>query len=341
MKYLANIDLANNQLLNVVIQVLASAPASPAAGRLYYDSSMGKLRYFNGSTWINLDQTATDAATLNGQVPTYYLNRANHTGTQTASTISDFDAAARTAIGGADLAMNSHRITGVADPANPQDVATKAYVDAAAQGLDVKASVRAATTVDVTLSGTQTIDGVALNVGDRVLVKAQTSAPENGIYLVAAGAWSRSGDADTAAKVSAGLFTFVEEGTQGADSGWVLTTNNTIVLGTTALAFTQFSGAGAVEAGTGLIRTGNTIALDTANGYGVRKAAADVGDGASTSLTILHNLSTRDLCGVWLRENSAPYAVFQADIEATTVNSVTLRFAVAPTAAQYRAVISG
>ena len=63
MKFLTNIDLANNQMLNVVVQVLASAPSSPAAGRLYYDSSLSKMRYFNGSAWINLDQTATDAAT--------------------------------------------------------------------------------------------------------------------------------------------------------------------------------------------------------------------------------------------------------------------------------------
>src|SRR6266540_2588677 len=206
MKYLANIDLTGNQLLNVVVQVLATAPASPAAGRMYYDSALAKLRYYNGSGWVDLDATATDAATLNGQLPTYYLSRANHTGTQVAATIADFASAVAAAITAGDVALGSHKLTGVADPQNPQDAATKAYV-------------RAATTGNVTLSGTQTIDGVDLIAGDRVLVKDQTAAATNGIYVVAAGAWNRSGDADTGAKVTGGMFTFVEEGTTNADSG--------------------------------------------------------------------------------------------------------------------------
>jgi phage-related tail fiber protein len=246
-----------------------------------------------------------------------------------------------TTIAAGDLALGSHKITGVADPTNPQDAATKAYVDAQSQGLDIKPSVRAATVSGITLSGTQTVDGVAVVAGDRVLVKNQTSAAENGIYMVAAAAWSRSTDTNSSAKVTPGLFTFVEEGAVGADTGWVLTTDAPITLDTTELAFTQFSGAGAVVAGTGLVRTGTTIALDTGNGYGVRKAAADIGDGSSVAITVTHNLNTRDLCGVWLRDNSSPYGVFAADVEATTVNSVTIRFAVAPSAAQYRAVISG
>jgi len=341
MKFLTNIDLVNNQILNVVVQVLASAPSSPAAGRFYFDSSISKMRYFNGVDWIDLSATATDSATLNGQAPSYYLARANHTGTQTASTISDFDAAVAATIAAGDLALGNHKITGVADPTNPQDVATKAYVDAQSQGLDVKTSVRAGTTANVTLSGTQTIDGVALIAGDRVLVKNQTTGAQNGIYVVAAGAWSRSTDADASAEVTSGMFTFIEEGTVNSDTGWVLTTNGAITLGTTVLTFTQFSGAGTITAGTGLTLSGTVIALDTAGGYGVRKAAADIGDGSATSITITHNLNTRDLCGVWLRDNSNPYGAFFADVEATTVNTVTIRFATAPTAAQYRAIISG
>jgi hypothetical protein len=341
MKFLTNIDLVGNQLLNVVVQVLASAPGSPAAGRFYYDSTLNKLRYYNGTTWVDLSSSSSDADLLNGHAGTYYLDRVNHSGTQTASTISDFASAVASALTAGDVALGSHKLTGVADPTNPQDAATKAYVDAQSQGLDIKPSVRAASTANLTLSGEQTIDGVAVVAGDRVLVKDQSTASQNGIYIAASGAWSRSTDANSSAKVTPGLYTFVEEGTAGADTGWVLTADAPITLGTTGLPFTQFAGAGSVTAGTGLVRTGNSIALDTSNGYGVRKAAADIGDGSATSITVTHNLNTRDLCGVWLRNNSSPYDAFLADVESTTINTVTIRFASAPTAAQYRAVISG
>lgn len=158
-----------------------------------------------------------------------------------------------------------YRINNLVDPAAPQDAATKAYVDATKQGLDIKDSVRAATTTNITLSGAQTIDGVAVIVGDRVLVKNQTAGQDNGIYIVGTVAWSRSQDANTDAEVTAGMFCFVEEGTTNGDSGWVLTTNNPITLGTTPLSFTQFSGAGQVDAGAGLSKTGNTINVGTAD----------------------------------------------------------------------------
>lgn len=167
--------------------------------------------------------------------------------------------------------MGGFGITNLLNPVNPQDAATKAYVDAAAQGLDVKASVRAGTTANITLSGTQTIDGVALVVGDRVLVKNQTAAQDNGIYIVSAGAWSRAPDADTSGEVNAGMFTFIEEGTAGTGNGYVLTTPNPITLGTTPLTFAQFSGAGTILGGAGLVKTGNTI--DVVGGDGLVVAA--------------------------------------------------------------------
>ncbi len=145
--------------------------------------------------------------------------------------------------------------------------ANKDYVDNAISGLDMKQSVRAATTANITLSGTQTIDGVSLVAGNRVLVKNQTTASQNGIYVVAAGAWSRSADADNspAGEVTSGMYTFVEEGTANADSGWVLTTDGTITLGTTSLTFVQFNGLGQVAAGNGLTKTGNTLNIGTAS----------------------------------------------------------------------------
>jgi hypothetical protein len=160
---------------------------------------------------------------------------------------------------------NLYKGINLVNPTNPQDAATKSYVDATKQGLDVKDSVRAATTGNITLSAPQTIDGVSVIAGDRVLVKNQTTGSQNGIYVVAAGTWTRSADADSNADVTSGMFTFVEEGTINADSGWVLTTNNPITLDTTALSFTQFSGAGQVEAGDGLTKTGNTLNVVTAN----------------------------------------------------------------------------
>lgn len=149
-------------------------------------------------------------------------------------------------------------------------LATEEYVNSVQQGLDVKQSVRCATTTNISLTGTQTIDGVAVVAGDRVLVRAQTDAKQNGIYVVAAGAWARSADANSNTNVTAGLFTFVAEGTQYADSGWILTSNDAVTLGTSNLDFVQFSGAGmiAIDAAStarvaaGLEKDGNFLRLD-------------------------------------------------------------------------------
>ena len=137
-------------------------------------------------------------------------------------------------------------------------LATKEYVDAIKQSLDVKDSVKVATTANISLSGTQTIDGASTSAGDRVLVKDQSTAADNGIYVVAGGSWSRATDADSSAKVTPGMFVFVELGTAGGDNGYVLT-NDSVTLGSTALTFTQFSGAGQITAGDALTKTGNTL----------------------------------------------------------------------------------
>ena len=157
----------------------------------------------------------------------------------------------------------------VPTPTNSTDAVTKAYADAITQSLDIKDSVRVASTVNIAvasaLTNTSTIDGVVVATGDRVLLKNQTAGAENGIYVVvASGAASRSTDANTSAKVTSGMYVFVSEGTVSADMGYVLTTNDTITLGTTALSFTQFSGAGQITAGTGLSKSGNTLSIDTA-----------------------------------------------------------------------------
>ncbi len=188
--------------------------------------------------------------------------------TLTAAKVSDFDTTVQAnrldemaAPTGA-VDFNSQRITGVSDPTGAQDAATKSYVDAVKTGLDVKSSVKIATTGNITLSGTQTIDGVSISADERVLVKDQTDASENGIYDCKAGAWARSSDFDSNTEVTSGAFTFVEQGTVNADAGFVLTTDGSITVGTTDLAFTQFSGAGSVSAGDGLSKSGNTLSAD-------------------------------------------------------------------------------
>lgn len=165
----------------------------------------------------------------------------------------------------ADVDINSQKLTNVADPVNAQDAATKAYVDATASGMDVKESVRVATTADITLSGAQTIDGISVVAGDRVLVKDQTVGSENGIYVAAAGTWSRSDDADNApgSEVTSGMYAFVEEGTVNANAGFILQTTGTITLDNTSLSFAQFTGAGQITAGTGLTKSGNTLSVSS------------------------------------------------------------------------------
>jgi len=179
----------------------------------------------------------------------------------------------------------NNAVTG-ATPTAGAHLATKDYVDNLATGLDFKASVRAATTANITLSGTQTVDGVALVAGNRVLVKDQTDNTTNGIYVVASGAWTRATDADNTPsnEVSSGMYCFVESGTTNADTGWVLTTDGgNVTLGTTALVFTQFTGLGQITAGTGLSKTGSTLSIANTGTAGTYTAVTTNAQGQVTS----------------------------------------------------------
>jgi len=181
------------------------------------------------------------------------------------------------------IAMGTSKITGVGDPTAAQDVATKYYVDNLLQGLDAKASCRVATTVNITLSGPQTIDGVSVVAGDRVLVKDQTTTANNGIYLCAAGTWTRTTDADAWTELPA-AFVFVEVGTVNANNGYVCTVAAGGTLGTTTITWVQFSGAGQITAGLGLTKTGNTINVGTASSSRIVVNADDL-DLATTAVT--------------------------------------------------------
>lgn len=195
------------------------------------------------------------------------------------------------------VSLGSQFIQNLKNPELAQDAATKAYVDATSQGLFPKASVRAISqsNLDLTTGGLLTVDGVVLVAGDRVLVAGQTAGAENGIYVVAAGAWVRADDANTSAKVKSGMFTFVTEGTTNDNSGWVLATNDPITLATTSLAFTQFSGAGQITAGAGLVKDGNILnAVGNAGRIVVNADNIDLAD-AGTAGT--YNVATTDQYG--------------------------------------------
>ena len=166
--------------------------------------------------------------------------------------------------GSGTIDVSSARITSLATPTGSTDAATKAYVDAQLQGLDVKTSVRVATTANGTLSSAfannSTVDGITLATNDRILLKNQSTGSENGIYTVnASGAPTRATDFDADSEVTGGAFFFAEEGSVNADNGFVLTNDGAITVGTTALTFTQFSGAGQVIAGSALTKSGNTL----------------------------------------------------------------------------------
>lgn len=171
------------------------------------------------------------------------------------------------------VAVNNSRVTGLLDPVDAQDAATKAYVDARAAGLDPKQSVRAATTGPITLSGTQTIDGVVLVAGDRVLVKDQANTSQNGVYVVAAGAWARSTDMDEPSELTAGLFFFVESGTLNSNAGFVKSSDSVGVVGTDPITFVQFSGAGQIIAGDAMSKTGNQLDVVVAATGGIEISA--------------------------------------------------------------------
>lgn len=163
------------------------------------------------------------------------------------------------------LNMGGQLINNIASPVGSSDAANKSYVDSVASGLDPKGSVRAASTTNLALTGTQVVDGVSLLAGDRVLLRAQTDATQNGIWVVAAGSWARAADGVPGTTLTAGAYVFVTEGAVNANSGWVLATPDPLVLNSTSLSFQQFSGAGQITAGAGMTKTGNTLDVGTAS----------------------------------------------------------------------------
>jgi hypothetical protein len=411
--YLDNIDLNWIELLRLRLQNLATHPATPQPGWIYYNTTDNVVYVRAASTWVDLfaglsgytdeqaqdaigaafaagtrtgitityndaanrfDFAVTDSPLLGGQNGAHYLARANHTGTQSVSTLSDhnktvhdalgidaatvggataaqlrdrathtgtqaitvstlsaaarlvgrvtagagaaeeltaaqaktllaivpadvagFDTQVRTsrldqmAIPTADLNLNTRKITGLADGTVATDAVTLGQLTGAVQGQTWKDPVRAATTANITLSGTQTIDGIALVANDRVLVKNQTAGAANGIYLVQAGAWTRTVDMDTAAEAN-NATVLVRQGT--VNSGDVFTqTANIVTLGTTVQTWVQ-SGEGNTlygADGTTIILTGTTFSVGTVPIIANTSGTLTVARGGTGQTTLTNN----------------------------------------------------
>lgn len=303
----------------------------------------GASGLMTGADKSKLNGVAT-GATANSSDATL-LARANHTGTQTASTISNFDSAVRAsrldqmAAPSAAVSMNSQRITGLANGVGATDAVNLSQLNEVLNGRQFKDAVRAATTANITLSGLQTLDGITLVAGDRVLVKNQTTASQNGIYVAASGAWGRAADADSTtadSEVKTGMTVMVSEGVTQADEQWTLTTNGAITVGTTALTFAKTGSASSFTPGAGINIGGNVISIDAA--VVTRKASATLSTSA-ISIALNHNLGTLDV-QVQVYEVATGDTV-ECDVRRNSANQVTLGFAAAPAANSLRVVVQG
>lgn len=256
------------------------------------------------------------------------------------------------------LDLQSQKVINLADPSANTDAANKQYVDNVARGLQWKAPVRVASTANTSLSAPgSSIDGVTMAVNDRVLLKNQTTASENGIWVWAgaAVALTRSVDADNSGELVPGTSVTVTEGTVNGDKVFMIVSDTAITIGTTSQTWGQLGGGGTTytggngisiagsvvtavaQAGGGVSVGAGGIALDTS--IAARKFSANVGNGSSTSIAVTHGLATQDI-SVSVREVSSQSGVL-VDWVATDTNTVTLSFAVAPASNAYRVTVTG
>ena len=290
---LANAELAHAEAADIIFIGKGTGGANGSATTI--EKIGGKGAFFDKDTVRGANTILSGPTTGSDAAPTFRAMVAADVPSLAHTKISDFDTGVRTnrldqmAAPTASVSLNSQTITNVADPVNAQDAATKGFVEATSQGLDVKDSVKAATTANITISTAlnsgDTLDGVTLADNDRVLVKDQSTASQNGIYIVGSSP-ARATDLAAGAD-AAGMFTFVEQGSVNADNGFVCTSNKgSAVVGTNNLTFAQFSGAGQITAGDGLDKSGNTLSIDLKSNGGIviesTEIAVDLGASSIT-----------------------------------------------------------
>ena len=328
----AALDFAKYEGRNLRGHQLAAAPSSPVTGQLYYNTGDNTLYWWDGSQWVSARGGAQSTPPATGAALGTIQLAGDLTGTATspqiaALAVTDAEVAVANKDGAAGTVgmrslgsgaaqampgnrtldvitppaaavnMNGQKITSVADPTTGTDGANKQYVDNLIQGLDSHPSVKVASTANLTLSGTQTVDGVALIANDRILVKDQSTPAQNGIYLVASGAWTRATDQDTWAEVPS-AYVWVEQGTVNADTGWVSTADSGGTLNTTAITWTQFSGAGSITAGAGLTKTGSSLDVGAGAGITVNADSVQIANNGVTNAMIADgaiDLATADV----------------------------------------------
>jgi hypothetical protein len=342
-KVLTPYDFNQNEVQNAVIQQLGTDPGSPV----------------NGQIWVN---TTTNVLKVRINGATISLGRLDQISVPSAS-----------------VAMNSQRITGLADPSGAQDAATQAYVTAAiaavAGGTEWKPEAKLATaaalaantyssgakTLTGNANGALTVDGVGVTAADRILVKDEVTGSNNGLYVVTnAGSGgapyvlTRATDSDSSAELNNGLIIPITSGTANANTLWVLTTTN-ITLDTTALSFSHIPLAG-YTAGTALTLTGNQFNVTTvpiANGGTNATTAANAranlgtvgkysttGPGSSgTAWTVTHNLGTTEV--VYMLRAASGDAEVIADVVVTDANTLTVNFGASVTFSAYKIVVIG
>jgi hypothetical protein len=380
--FLVPIDLTGLELRNFIVQVLASDPTPYGEGHTYYNSTLHAVRLYANGAWKTISTTGGTVAGVTGTSPivvdntdpanpivTIQAASGSQNGYLSSGDWSLIHTATSAATANALMQRDASGRAKVADPAASDDIATKGYADALINGFTVKAAARLATTaalatnsyssgvLTASANGALSVDGVAVAVGDRLIVKNEATGKNNGVYTVTATGDSthpyvltRAVDFDASAEIKSGDLVNVSEGTTNGGSAWYVSTTGTITLDTTAIAWTEL--AGKMTAGNGISLSGVTITAVagdssiTVDSGGIKvtspklKFSANVGDGSSTSIAVTHSLGTRDV-EVQVYRNSSPWETVYCDVERTDTNNVTVKFAVAPATNAYRVVVLG
>lgn len=385
---LTPLDMNQLELRQAVMHQLAADPGGPVNGQFWYQSSAHSIRARRNGTTVTIPANLTvTAPILNSgtqDAPVIAISAATSgaAGSMSAADKAKLDAATDAATASTLMMRDANGRAKVAAPAAASDIARLQDVQDAIAGVNWKDSVRVATTVNGALSTAfangQSVDGVALVTGDRILLKNQTTGSENGIYTVnASGAPTRATDTDTGAEILQAAC-MVEEGTTNGDTAWLCSTNAPITINTTSLTFVQFGGGSTYTAGNGLTLSGNQFNVggnagrivvnaddvDLASGiatpgtyrsvtvdtYGrvtagtnpvlIQRFTLAIGNGSATSFTVNHAFGVQDVI-VQVYRNTSPFDVILTDIELTDANNATIRFAVAPTTNQFKVVVIG